>query len=75
MEAATANANGPNGETYLDEHLRRVVRHLERDPSGAQLGAVSLDEDLGSVYARSLTVDLDTTITIGTYGLLEDLFG
>lgn len=71
-EAATANANG---DDYLDHHLRRVVRAVERDRGGIRIGAVSLDEDLSSVYADSLTADLDGTITIGTYDLLQDLFG
>lgn len=75
-EAATANANG---DLYLDDHLRRVAGHLERGwgrhPAGVRLGAVSLDGDLSATYTSSLTVDLDATITIGTYGLLEDLFG
>ena len=71
METTTAASNG---DDYLDAHLAAVVDAIERR-SPVELGAITLDADVSSVYRRSLALDLDQTLTIGAYGALEVLFG
>lgn len=71
MEAATLNANG---EGYLETHLRRVTRHIERERT-VRLGAVTIDQSVDIVFNNSVHMDLSGTLTLGEYGVLERLFG
>lgn len=70
MEAATMNANG---EAFLESHLRNVVHHIERE-GAVQLGAVTIDESVDMIFAKSVHMDLSGTLTLGEYRLLERLF-
>ncbi len=70
MEAATKHANG---EAYLEAHMRRVAQRIERDRI-VQLGAVSIDQPVDSLFAKCVDMDLSGTLTLGEYGLLERLF-
>lgn len=70
MEAATMNANG---EAFLEAHLRSVVHRIERE-GRVEIGAVSIDRPVDSLFARSVDMDLVGTLTLGEYGLLERLF-
>lgn len=70
MESATMNANG---EAFLESHLRRVAHRIEREQV-VQLGAVSIDQPLDSLFTKSVEMDLAGTLTLGEYGLLERLF-
>lgn len=70
MEAATMNANG---ESFLEAHLRSVVHSIEREGE-VEIGAVSIDQPVDSLFGRSVEMDLSGTLTLGEYGLLEGLF-
>ncbi|MFT7474572.1 MAG: cobaltochelatase CobT [Verrucomicrobiales bacterium] len=70
MEAATLNANG---EAFLESHLRSVAHRIERERI-VELGAVSIDQPVDSVFAKSVDMDLRGTLTLSEYGLLERLF-
>lgn len=72
-EAATANANHDH---YLLDHLRAVSRRIEQQPGRdpVALGAICLESDQTDSFANALVVDLDGPITIGTYGILHELF-
>ena len=70
MEAATSHANG---DAYLEGHLRRVVHRIERERV-VQLGAVSVDQPVDSLFAKWVGIDLSGTLTLADYGLLERLF-
>ncbi|MDW3177780.1 MAG: cobalt chelatase [Acidimicrobiia bacterium] len=70
MEAATMNANG---ESFLEAHLRSVVHSIEREGE-VEIGAVSIDQPVDSLFGRSVEMDLSGTLTLGEYGLLERLF-
>lgn len=70
MEAATMNANG---DAFLEAHLRRVAHRIERERV-VQLGAVSIDQPVDSLFAKSVDLDLTGTLSLGDYGLLERLF-
>ena len=70
MEAATMNANG---EAFLEAHMRSVAHRVERERV-VELGAVSIDQPVDSLFAKSVDMDLSGTLTLGEYGLLERLF-
>jgi len=73
MEAATTNANR---EHFLADHLRLVCDRIETDRlRNVQLGTICLDHDHSDAFTNTVMVDLDQTITIGTYDVLHDLFG
>lgn len=69
-ESATVKLNGP---AFLGEHLGRVVDHIERR-SPVEIGALTIDNDVSSIFRRSLPLDLDAAVTVGTYGVFEALF-
>ncbi len=70
-EAATRYAN--DGE-YLERHLRDVVRYIEREGT-VEIGAIAIDEPVDALFLNSVEMDLSGTLTLGEYGLLEQLFG
>lgn len=69
-ESAT---NRTNREGFLDDHLRLVVDYIERR-SPVEIAALTVDQDVGTRFRRSRPVDLDATLSIGTYRVLEALF-
>lgn len=69
-ESATVKLNGP---AFLGDHLGRVVDHIERR-SPVEIGALTIDSDVSSIFRRSIPLDLDAAITVGTYGVFEALF-
>lgn len=71
-EATTATANG---DDYLSDHFRAVVADIERTRGDVELGVISLDRDVADSVERSAVIDLDGTLTIGTYQVLAELFG
>ncbi|MEL6981476.1 MAG: cobalt chelatase [Actinomycetota bacterium] len=74
MEAATATNNR---DGFLHDHLAAVARAIESDRGGLELGSIGIDHQLDDVIGRSvaLDLDLDGTLTIGTYDVLAALFG
>ncbi len=70
METTTADLNR---DGLLLDHLRSVWSDAEA--SGLELGAISLDHDLGAIVTPSVTIDLTGTLTVGTYDVLTQLFG
>ena len=70
MEAATINANG---EAFLESHLQNVVHHIEREGL-VQLGAVTIDQSVDTIFSNSVHMELTGTLTLGEYRLLERLF-
>lgn len=70
-ESATQMAN--SSTSYLTDHLARVVRQIEQR-SVVEIAALTIGGDVSSVFANSVAVDLDTTLTLGTYASLEALF-
>lgn len=71
MDAATASNNR---DGFLSDHLRSVARRIEHD-GRVQLGAVGIDQQLDDYIARSISLDLTGTLSIGTYDVLHRLFG
>jgi len=69
-ESATVKLNGP---AFLGDHLARVVDEIDRR-SPVEIGALTIDNDVSSVFRRSVPLDLDAAITVGTYGVFEALF-
>lgn len=69
-ESGTALANGQ--QFYLAEHFARVVRHIE-DRSPVELAAFSIGGAVDTVFSRSTTVDLDTTLDLSDYRAFEAL--
>lgn len=77
MEATTATNNG---DGFLHDHLAAVARAIETQSSrpgrgGLELGVIGIDHVLDEVIGRSVALDLDGTLTIGTYDVLAALFG
>lgn len=70
LDAATKRANG---EAFLEAHLDAVTSHIERDPR-VQLGAIAIDQPVDMFFDRSVDIDLDGTLTLASYRLLETLF-
>lgn len=70
-EAATRFANG---EAYLERHLREVIRYIERE-AAVEIGAIAIDEPVDSLFLKSVEMDLTGTLTLGEYGVLQQLFG
>jgi len=69
METATARLN-PDG--YLLDHL---AAEWQRAATFLEVGAISLDHDLSGLLTPSITVNLTGTLTVGTYSVLDTLFG
>ena len=69
-EAATNKANRPG---YLADHLNNVVDFIERR-SPVLIGALTVDHDVSTIFRRSMPLDLDAALTVGIYGLFEQLF-
>jgi len=69
-EAATNRANRPG---FLSDHLVNVVDFIERK-SPVEIGGLTVDHDVSTVFHRSVPIDLDATLTIGAYDVLEALF-
>ena len=71
MDEATAQANGFD---YLDEHLYRVVRTIERQ-SPIQLAAIGIGHDVSRVYANATKIakidQLGPALTAKLIGLLS----
>ncbi len=63
MDAATLHANG---DRYLPSHLRRVARFIEHDPT-VRIRGLSLDIAVDATFTHEAVVDLDGTLTLGTY--------
>jgi len=71
-ESSTMNANR---DGYLLDHLRHVARSIDTNRfNPIALGAIALDGNLDDLYPRSLPLDLDSEITVGTYKILNNLF-
>jgi len=70
---AEAATNKANRRGYLADHLANVVDHIERR-TPVEIGALTVDNDVSAVFRRSMPVDLDATLTIGVYGVFEELF-
>jgi cobaltochelatase CobT len=72
MDEATAQANGFD---YLDDHLYRVVRTIERQ-SPIQLAAIGIGHDVSRVYANATKIakidQLGPALTAKLLGLLAD---
>ena len=71
MESATARANRPG---FLDDHLAAVAAAIEAQGE-VELGVLTLDADMSSIFRRSEYVDLDGTLGLAHYDVLADLFG
>jgi len=71
MESATATTNR---DGFLDDHLHSVAAAIERR-GDVELGALTLDGDVSSVFRRSLAIDLSGPQSIRSYGVLAELFG
>jgi len=70
MDAATHH-NNPEG--FLEQHLRDVAGHIERN-TPVQLGAIGIDLDLSDTYQNSIGLDLNGTLGQASYRVLHTLF-
>ena len=70
---AEAATNRANRRGYLSDHLSNVVDFIERR-SPVELGAITIDNDVSTIFRRSMPIDLDETLTIGAFGVFEALF-
>ena len=70
---AEAATNRANRKGYLSDHLVNVVDFIERR-TPVEIGALTVDNDVSSVFRRSMPIDLDATLTVGAYGVFEELF-
>lgn len=70
---AEAATNKANRKGYLSDHLTNVVDFIERR-TPVEIGALTVDNDVSTVFRRSMPIDLDATLTIGAYGVFEELF-
>ena len=70
-ESGTSLAN--DMPHLLGEHLTRVVSRIE-SRSPVEIAAFSIGGDVGSVFAESVAVDLDATLTLREFHALESLF-
>ena len=61
------------GDTYLESHCRDVIRAIERE-GRISLGAISIDQPVDALFANSVDMDLEGTLTLSEYRLLEHLF-
>jgi len=71
---AEAATNKANRKGYLSDHLTNVVDFVERR-TPVEIGAITIDNDVSTVFRRSTYIDLDDTLTIGAYRVFEQLFG
>jgi len=70
---AEAATNKANRSGYLSDHLSNVVDFIERR-SPVEIGGLTVDHDVSTVFRRSTPIDLDATLTIGAYRVFEALF-
>ncbi len=70
MDSATANNNRSG---FLDDHLHATVRAIEQSGE-VEIGAIGLDDDVSSVFERSVGLDLSGVLNTRTYEVLADLF-
>jgi len=70
MDAATHH-NNPEG--FLEQHLRDVAAHIERN-TPVHLGAIGIDLDLTDTYQNSTGLDLNGTLGQASYRVLHTLF-
>lgn len=71
MDAATSNNNR---DGFLADHLRSVAAGIE-STGQVELGSIGVDEQLDEYITRSVSLDLEGTLTIGSYDVLHRLFG
>ena len=71
MDATTATNNR---DGFLSDHLRAVASRIESDGAVA-LGAIGIDEQLDDYVGASVSLDLNGTLTIGSYDVMQQLFG
>jgi cobaltochelatase CobT len=71
MDATTATNNR---DGFLSDHLRAVASRIEADGAVA-LGAIGIDEQLDDYVGASVSLDLTGTLTIGSYDVMQQLFG
>lgn len=71
MDATTATHNR---DGFLSDHLRAVARRIESDGI-VELGAIGIDEQLDEYVSASVSLDLTGTLTIGSYDVMQQLFG
>lgn len=70
---AEAATNKANRKGYLADHLINVVDYIERR-TPVEIGGLTVDNDVSTIFRRSMPIDLDATLTIGAYGVFEELF-
>lgn len=70
-ESGTAIATG--SDSYLGRHFAEVVSFIEQK-SPVEIAAFSTGGSVDSVFANSVTVDFDSTLTLADYAALEVLF-
>jgi cobaltochelatase CobT len=70
---AEAATNKANRKGYLADHLINVVDYIERR-TPVEIGGLTVDHDVSTIFHRSMPIDLDATLTIGAYGVFEELF-
>lgn len=70
MDSATANNNR---DGFLGDHLGSVADRIEAD-GRVRLGSIGIDLELDRFIRRSVPLDLDGTLTVGTYDVLHRLF-
>ena len=70
---AEAATNKANRRGYLADHLANVVDYIERR-TPVEIGGLTVDHDVSTIFRRSTPIDLDATLTIGAYGVFEELF-
>ncbi len=70
---AEAATNKANRKGYRSGHLINVVDFIERRTPG-EIGALTVDNDVSSGFRRSMPSDLEATLTVGAYGVFEELF-
>ena len=42
--------------------------------SPVEIGGLTVDHDVSTIFRRAMPIDLDATLTIGAYGVFEELF-
>ncbi len=71
MDSATHNTNR---DGFLIDHLASVARVIDKDPQ-IRMGAIGIDLDLSTTFARSANLDLGGTLGQASYRVLHHLFG
>ena len=70
---AESATNKANRKGYLSDHLTNVVDFIDRR-TAVEIGALTVDNDVSTIFRRAMPIDLDATLTIGAYGVFEELF-